>query len=80
MSVLFMIILGAAAGFIATRMLDMELGIIPTIAVGVIGAIIGGFMLRFIVSMMGITANLVGAIFGAVVLLILFKRFVGGGR
>lgn len=80
MTVLFMIILGTAAGFIATRLMGMELGIVPTIAVGVIGAIIGGVVLRFIVSMMGITANLVGAIFGAVVLLVLYKAYMQNRR
>ena len=80
MAVLFMIILGTAAGFIATRMMGMELGLVPTIAIGVIGALVGGFVLRFIVSMLGITANFVGAVFGAVVLLAIYKAYLQNRR
>jgi len=80
MGILFMIVLGAGAGFVATRLMGMELGIVPTISIGVIGAIVGGVLLRFIVSMMGVAANIVGAVFGAIVLLWIYKRFVQNGR
>lgn len=76
MVVLYMIILGTAAGFIATRLMGLELGVLPTVSIGVLGALIGGFILRFIVSMLGITASLVGAVFGAVLLTWAYKRFM----
>ena len=77
MGILVLIIVGAAAGFIATRVMDVELGVPQTIAVGVLGALIGGAILRFLLSMMGITAGFVGAIFGAVLLIWLYKAYAG---
>ena len=44
MAVLYLIIVGAGVGFIATRLMKIELGIGETIAVGVLGALIGGFV------------------------------------
>lgn len=77
MSILALIIVGAAAGFIATRVMDIEMGVPQTIAVGVLGALIGGAILRFLLSMLGITAGFVGAIFGAVLLIWLYKTYMG---
>lgn len=76
MGVLLFIIIGTAAGFIATRIMGMDLGLPQTIAVGVLGALVGGWIIRFLLSMLGATAGLVGAIFGAVLLLWLYERYV----
>ena len=78
--VLYMIVLGAAAGFVATRVMNAEMGLVPTVALGVVGALIGGLFLRFVVSMMGITAHVFGAVFGAILLIWLYRRFAAGGR
>ena len=75
-----MIVLGAAAGFVATRIMDMEMGVAPTIAVGVIGALVGGLLLRFLLTMVGMVAQVIGAVFGAVLLLWLYKRYSGRSR
>lgn len=76
MGVLLMIIIGAAAGFIATRIMDVQFGTLQTIAIGVIGALIGGWLIRFLLSMLGVVAGFVGAIFGAVLLIWLYRRFI----
>lgn len=80
MGILMLIIVGAAAGFIATRVMDLELGVPQTIAVGVLGALVGGAILRFLLSMLGVTAGFVGAVFGAVLLIWIYQQFVGKGR
>lgn len=77
MGILMMIIIGAAAGFIATRIMDVQFGTLQTIAIGIIGALIGGWLIRFLLSMLGIVAGFVGAVFGAVLLIYLYRRFVG---
>lgn len=79
MGILAVIIIGAAAGFLATRMMDVHLGVPQTIAVGVLGALIGGALLRFLLSMLGVTAGFVGAVFGAVLLIWLYQRYIGRG-
>lgn len=76
MGVLLMIIIGAAAGFIATRIMDVQFGTLQTIAIGVIGALIGGWLIRFLLSMLGVVSGFVGAIFGAVLLIWLYRRFI----
>lgn len=75
MSVLFLIIAGAAAGFIATRLMGLETNIVITIAIGIAGVVIGSFLLRMIVTMLGATAGFVGGIFGAVVLIWLYQKY-----
>jgi uncharacterized membrane protein YeaQ/YmgE (transglycosylase-associated protein family) len=69
MSIVFLIVIGAAAGFLATRLLGMELGILPTIALGIGGALVGGLVLRFLLVMTGMLAGLVGAVLGALALI-----------
>jgi len=76
MSVLLLVIIGTAAGFIATRMMGVEMGVPQTIAVGVIGALVGGWTISFLLSMVGALAGFVGAVFGAVVLLWLYQRYI----
>ena len=76
MSILLLIIIGTAAGFIATRIMGVDLGVPQTIAVGVIGALVGGWTIRFLLSMMGAVAGFVGAIFGAIILLWLYQKYV----
>lgn len=75
MSILFLVILGAAAGFIATRVMGLETNIIITVAIGIVGVVIGGFALRLIVSMLGITAGFVGGVVGAIVLIWLYQKY-----
>lgn len=75
MGLLVLIIVGAAAGFLATRIMDVDLGVPQTIALGVLGAIIGGLVLRLLLSFAGMTAGFVGAVLGAVALLWVYKTF-----
>jgi len=75
MGILVLIIIGTAAGFIATRVMDMNLGLPQTIALGVLGALVGGWILRFLLTMAGAAASFIGAIFGAILLLYLYQRF-----
>ena len=39
MAVLYLLIIGAAAGFIATRIMDLDTNVPATIAIGVLGAV-----------------------------------------
>lgn len=80
MGILSWIIFGALAGWVASKITgnDASMGAIANIIVGVIGAIVGGF----IMSLIGRTGvdgfNLVSflvAVGGAVLLLAIFKGF-----
>ena len=75
MGVIWLLIVGAAAGFLATRMMRIEASIPVTIAVGMGGALIGGLILRALLSVMGLFAGLVGAVMGALVLIWLWQTY-----
>lgn len=75
MPIIALIVIGAAAGFIATRLMKIETDIPTTIAIGVFGALIGGFMLRFLIALSGLMAGFVGAVLGALALIWLWRKF-----
>ncbi|MDX5403394.1 MAG: GlsB/YeaQ/YmgE family stress response membrane protein [Rhodobacterales bacterium] len=77
MSVIWLLIVGAAAGFIATRLMRIEADIITTIVIGMVGALIGGLILRALLAVMGIGAGLVGAILGSLLLIWLWQLYTG---
>ena len=62
MGILLLIVVGAAAGFIATRIMKLDLGVPQTIAVGVLGALAGGMILRLLTTAFTMLSGFVGAI------------------
>ncbi len=79
MPVLALIIIGIAAGFLATRLMKINTDIPTTIAIGVFGALIGGFALRLLITVTGFMAGLVGgAVLGAMALIWLYKHYYRG--
>ena len=65
------IIIGAIAGFIAGKVMKSHYGLLMDIVVGVVGALIGGFLLSFVVDTAkgGWWFTLFTAVLGAVILL-----------
>ena len=78
MSVLFLIVVGVAAGFIASKVMKTELSLVETIAIGVLGAVIGGFVLRALIAAGSLIFGLVGAVVGACLLIWLYQRYFRG--
>jgi uncharacterized membrane protein YeaQ/YmgE (transglycosylase-associated protein family) len=76
MPFIWLLIVGVAVGFLATRILKVDLDTPSTIALGVLGALIGGIVLRTLVMMAGIGAGFVGALLGAVVLIWAWKSWI----
>ncbi|WP_375174260.1 GlsB/YeaQ/YmgE family stress response membrane protein [Pseudooceanicola sp.] len=75
MGVIWLLIVGAAAGFLATRMMRIEASIPVTVAIGMGGALIGGLILRALLSVMGLFAGLIGAVLGALLLIWLWQTY-----
>lgn len=73
MPIIWLVIIGAAAGFLATRLMRIEAGIIETVLLGMAGAVIGGLVLRFILTVGGMIGGLVGAVAGAMLLIWLWR-------
>ena len=72
------ILIGLAAGWFAGQFLKSGgFGIIGDIVVGVIGAVIGGFLFRVIGLSAGggLLGNLTAATIGAIVLLLVIRQF-----
>jgi uncharacterized membrane protein YeaQ/YmgE (transglycosylase-associated protein family) len=76
MPILLLIIIGAAAGFLATRFMQVRTDVPTTIAIGIGGALIGWGLLRFLISITGWVAAFVGAVIGAMLLIWLWQKYV----
>lgn len=75
MTIIMLLIIGAAAGFLATRLMRIEADMITTVVIGMAGALIGGLVLRALVTLMGVAAGFVGAVLGAMLLIWLWQRY-----
>ena len=76
MSIIAWIVLGLIAGFVASKIVNREgEGIILDIVLGIVGAVIGGWIMAF-VGGQGVTGlnlySILVAIGGAIVLLVIF--------
>ncbi len=76
MPFLMLMIIGAAAGFLATRVMRLNTDVPSTIAIGVFGALIGGLVLRLLILTLGAAAGFVGAFLGALLLIWLWQVFM----
>jgi uncharacterized membrane protein YeaQ/YmgE (transglycosylase-associated protein family) len=72
----YLLIIGAAAGFLATRLMKVRTGVLETVAIGVLGALVGGLVLRALLTMMGAASGFVGAVLGAMLLIWLYQKYV----
>ena len=84
MSIISWIILGLIAGFIGSKIVDSQgQGIWLNIALGIVGALLGGFLFSLFGST-GVTGlniwSIVVAIVGAVVVLLLYNALTGRRR
>jgi uncharacterized membrane protein YeaQ/YmgE (transglycosylase-associated protein family) len=76
MPLVALLIIGVAVGFLASRILKVNMDTPSTIALGVLGALIGTIVLRGLVMLAGIGAGFVGALLGALVLIWAWKSWV----
>ncbi len=76
MPFIFLIIVGAAAGFLATRVMHVKTDVVTTVAIGIFGALIGGLLLRFILMLTGIAFGFVGAVLGAMALIWVYRTYI----
>lgn len=73
--IIFLLIIGAGAGFIATRVMNLETDVLTTVAIGVLGAIIGGVLLRFVAHIAGWLGGFVGAVLAAILLIWVWQKY-----
>jgi len=73
---LMIVIVGAAAGFLATRVMRLQTDVLTTIVIGIVGALVGTFALRLLVAITGWLALFVGAVLGAMLVIWLWRTYV----
>lgn len=76
MPIIILVIIGAAAGFLATRVMKVNTDVPTTIAIGIFGALMGGAVLRLLMMVTGWAAGFLGAFLGAVLLIWLWKTYI----
>ncbi len=76
------IIIGGLAGALAGRVVEGGgFGILGDIVVGIVGALIGGWLLgQFVTDQVGVVGSFVTAFLGACILLVILRLFSGGNR
>jgi uncharacterized membrane protein YeaQ/YmgE (transglycosylase-associated protein family) len=73
---LLIVIIGTAAGFLATRFMRVQPDVPTTVVIGVAGSAIGWVVLRFLVTVTGWVAMFAGAVIGAVLLIWLWRTYI----
>jgi uncharacterized membrane protein YeaQ/YmgE (transglycosylase-associated protein family) len=84
MGLISWIVLGLIAGFIGSKIVNRTgEGLILDVVLGVVGAVIGGYLFNLL-GAQGVTGlnlwSLLVAVIGAVVVLMIYRLVLGGGR
>ncbi len=82
MELLWFVIIGIAAGWLAGQIMKGGgYGLVGDLVIGVIGALLGGFLFRMIgIHAYGLLGSLITATIGAIVLILLLRIFRRAGR
>lgn len=75
-SIFSLIVIGAAAGFLATRFMRVRTDVPTTMVIGIVGAFLGWLLLRLFAVVASGLAGLVGAVLGAMLVIWLWKTYI----
>ena len=73
--ILFLVLVGTAAGLFATRLMRVETDLPTAVVMGVGGAVIGWLVLRFVLALSGWLILALAAVGGAMGLIWLWKAY-----
>jgi uncharacterized membrane protein YeaQ/YmgE (transglycosylase-associated protein family) len=84
MSIIAWLLLGLIAGFIASKIINRQgEGLLLDIVLGIIGAVVGGFIFNAL-GAVGVTGfnvySLIVAVIGAIVVLVIYHALIGRRR
>lgn len=77
MPVILLIVIGALAGVLATRLMRMDTDLPTAMVIGVLGAMVGGMGFRFLMTSASWVGAFVLALLGSLVLLWLWQQYQG---
>jgi uncharacterized membrane protein YeaQ/YmgE (transglycosylase-associated protein family) len=84
MGILAWIVLGAIAGFLANMIVGGRTGLIGTILLGIVGAVVGGWLAGALLNLKDPTGinlqSIVISVIGAIIVLVVFRAVVGRRR
>jgi uncharacterized membrane protein YeaQ/YmgE (transglycosylase-associated protein family) len=72
--ILFLVLIGASAGLIATRVMHVKTDLVTTVVIGIAGALVGWLLLRFVFMLSGWIILAAAAVGGAIALLWIWTR------
>ncbi|KAB7614797.1 GlsB/YeaQ/YmgE family stress response membrane protein [Amylibacter sp. SFDW26] len=79
MPFLLTMIVGAAAGLLAVRFMNVQASALVAVAIGVLGAIVGGIVLRVLaaafIGTSSVLSIFIGGLLGAVALIWIYRRY-----
>jgi uncharacterized membrane protein YeaQ/YmgE (transglycosylase-associated protein family) len=79
--ILAWIVVGAIAGFITNLIMGGREGVIPTIILGIVGAVVGGFLAGTVLKVADVTGinveSIVVAVIGGVVVVLVYRALMG---
>lgn len=81
MGIIAWIVLGAIAGWITNMIMGGKEGVIATVILGIIGAVVGGFLVGTVLKVKDVTGlnpeSIVVAVIGGVVVVAAYRLLVG---
>lgn len=73
--IILLAVIGAAAGYVATRIMKVNTDLPTAMGIGVLGALLGGFGIRLILTIGGWFVTFALALAGSMALIWLWQRF-----
>ena len=81
MGIIAWIVLGAIAGFITNMIMGGKEGVIATILLGIIGAVVGGYLAGTVLKVADVTGlnieSIVVAVFGGIIVVAVYRALIG---
>ena len=81
MGIIAWIVLGAIAGFVTNLIMGGKEGVIETIILGIVGALVGGFLAGTVLKVADVTGinieSIVVAVIGAIVVVLVYRMVTG---
>jgi uncharacterized membrane protein YeaQ/YmgE (transglycosylase-associated protein family) len=75
------IVLGAIAGFVTNLIMGGKEGVLATILLGIVGAVVGGFIAGTVLKLADVTGlnitSIIVAVFGGVIVVFVYRFFMG---
>ncbi len=75
MGLILFLIVGAGVGVVASKVLELDIELLPALGLGAAGALVGWVIKQFILAITGILFNVVFVIGGAILLVWAWNRF-----